>query len=405
MCIFAYISEFQYFNKFATQYIIVHNIYKHLKYNKINMNNKLQERYFLLLKDDKESQILKKILKSPLGLAKELIIKLNENNYTDLKDNLDKIKRFVAGIERAVTLKDYKLANFYPTMFAFHQYFNSSFRARQGKVLEAVIQKILENYTDSNIVPDKVFDMQMLIKDIFKLPDKPSLDIDALGKDDKNKKIILIQIRSRDDTGGTTAKGSLVDFLRYLLRQNKKTDYSLTYLIAVWDKRNQQQKHSTITKIYSALKENINVTENDFQKNISNGIKITNKITLKLAYGTDEIADALFLWNKSRNRKILNSIKNITKTITKWDDLWIPYSISSLEIELNSFYNISNFNILSNFLKQEKFDLNINSLNNIALNISTIWKENTIPLPSVSDKILYIRDLLYLKLIYNKIIL
>ena len=309
MCIFAYISEFQYFNKFATQYIIVRNIYKHLKYNKINMNNKLQERYFLLLKDDKESQILKKILKSPLGLAKELIIKLNENNYTDLKDNLDKIKRFVAGIERAVTLKDYKLANFYPTMFAFHQYFNSSFRARQGKVLEAVIQKILENYTDSNIVPDKVFDMQMLIKDIFKLPDKPSLDIDALGKDDKNKKIILIQIRSRDDTGGTTAKGSLVDFLRYLLRQNKKTDYSLTYLIAVWDKRNQQQKHSTITKIYSALKENINVTENDFQKNISNGIKITNKITLKLAYGTDEIADALLLWNKSRNRKILNSIK------------------------------------------------------------------------------------------------
>ena len=366
----------------------------------------LQERNFLLLKNDKDSEILKTILKSPLGLAKDLVIKLNENNYDDLKNNLDKIKQFVAGIERAESLKDYKLANFYPTMFAFHQYFNSSFRARQGKVLEVVIQKILRNYTDCNVVPEKIAEMQEIIKDIFNLADKPTLDIDALGKDNKNKKLILIQIRSRDDTGGTTAKGSLVDFLRDLLRKSKNTDYDLTYLIAVWDERNSQQKSSTISKMYSSLKENINITETDFTKRIKNGVKVADNITLKLSYGTDEIADTLFKWNTSKNKKVLSSIKKITRTVTNWDDLWVAYAVSSLEIEINSFYNISNLNILSNYLKQENIELdqnfNIQLVDEIALRISAVWKENTIPLPGVSDKILYIRDLIYLKLIYNR---
>jgi len=86
--------------------------------------------------------------------------------------------------------------------------------------------------------------------------------------------------------------------------------------------------------------------------------------------------------------------------------LWVAYAVSSLEIEINSFYNISNLNILSNYLKQENIELdqnfNIQLVDEIALRISAVWKENTIPLPGVSDKILYIRDLIYLKLIYNR---
>jgi len=371
------------------------------------MNTKLQDRNFLLLNNDVDAEILIKILKSPLGLAKELIIKLNENKYSDLKDNLDKIKQFVAGINRAESLKEYKLASFYPTMFAFHQYFNSSFRARQGKVLEVVLQEVLRNYTNSNVVPDKVAEMQTVIKDIFKLKTNPTLDIDALGKDDKNKKVIIIQIRSRDDTGGTTAKGSLVDFLRDLLRTHKKSNYKLTYLIAVWDERNSQQKKSTISKMYSSLQENIKVSKSDFEKNIEKGVKLTDNITLKMAYGTNEIANALYNWNKSKNKKLLKSIKKITETVTNWDDLWISYAISSLEIEIMSFYGKSNIEILEKYLSNEKINLDdnfdISKIDEISLKIASKWKETTIPLSSVSDKILYIRDLIYLKLIYNRI--
>ncbi len=320
---------------------------------------------------------------------------------------MDKIKQFVAGINRATSLSDYKLANFYPTMFAFHQYFNSSFRARQGKVLEVVLQEILRNYTSSNIVPDKVSEMQTIIKDIFKLKTQPTLDIDALGKDDKNKKIIIIQIRSRDDTGGTTAKGSLVDLLRDLLRTHKNPTYQLTYLIAVWDERNSQQKNSTISKMYSSLKENIEMSKSDFEKNIDKGLKLTKNIILKMVYGTDEIADALYNWNNSQNKKVLKSIKKVTDTVTNWDDLWISYAISSLEIEIMSFYGISNIAILEKYLLKEKINLDdkfdVRKVDKISLNIASKWKETTIPLSSVSDKILYIRDLIYLKLIYNRI--
>ncbi len=372
------------------------------------MDTNLQERTFLLLKNDIDSSIVKKILKSPLGLAENLIIRLNENDYAELKENLDKIKQFVAGIERAENLQEYKLANFYPSMFAFHQFFNSSFRARQGKVLEVVIQEILRNYTDCNIVPEKVTEMQEIIKETYNLSRKPTLDIDAFGKDEKNKKNIIVQLRSRDDTGGTTAKGSLVDFLRDLLRTNKHSQYQLLYLIAVWDERNSQQKNSTISKMYSSLKENIKVNEKFFTKNISNGIELSDNIFLKLSYGTDEISQALFEWNTSNNQNVLKSIKNITKTITNWDDLWVSYAISSLEIEINSFHNKTNIEILDNYLLKEKIELddvsNIQEIDNISLKVASKWKENTIPLPSVSDKILYIRDLIFLKLIYKRLI-
>ncbi len=367
-----------------------------------------QDRLYLLLKEDEPSKIAKKILKSPLELAIELISKLNENRFEELKDNLDTIKQFVGGIKRAEILKnDYKLANYYTTMFAFHQYFNSSFRARQGKALEAVMKEIIKNYTECNVVPDKTLEMQKIIKKTYHFKEKPSLDIDSLGKDDKNKRIIIVQLRSRDDTGGTTAKGSLADFLRYLLRTHKKPSYEITYLIAVWDKRKSQQKNSTITKIYSSLKEYIKIKEEDFKKRISLGLEISKNLNIKLAYGTDEISTSLYEWNRKKSKNILSSIKKVTKTITNWDDLWISYAISSLEIEIKSFYGYSNIEILDKHLKKLNIELNesfnIKDLDDTALKISSIWKQDSIPLPSVSDRILYIRDLIFIKLIYNRI--
>ncbi len=50
---------------------------------------KLQQRNFLLARDSEESELLKTLLKSPLGLAKDLILRLNQGSYTNLRNNLD----------------------------------------------------------------------------------------------------------------------------------------------------------------------------------------------------------------------------------------------------------------------------------------------------------------------------
>ena len=72
-----------------------------------------------------------------------------------MKDDLDEIKQFAAGVARAEKLStDYTLASYYPFMFAFQQYFHSSFRARQGKVLEKMVQSILKKYGKCDSVPD-----------------------------------------------------------------------------------------------------------------------------------------------------------------------------------------------------------------------------------------------------------
>jgi hypothetical protein len=56
------------------------------------------------------------------------------------------------------------------------------------------------------------------------------------------------------------------------------------------------------------------------------------------------------------------------------------------------------------FKKRTKDTNNIGkNIDKLALAISSKWNENSIPLSSVSDQILYIRDLIYLKLIYRKL--
>lgn len=219
------------------------------------MKNAYPTRKFLHLIDPEEETLsVKDILKSPLGLASNIITSLFEGKLAGLKDDLDEIKHFAAGIKRAETLSaGYSLASYYPLMFAFHQNFHSSFRARQGKVLEKMLQRILQQYGRCNNVPDKNKDRLSLLDEIFETNEFTELDIDVMASDFTNKKTLVIQLRSRDDTGGTTAKGSLVDLLRELLRLNKVPQSDVLYLVCVWDPRDSQQKISTIRKMFSSL--------------------------------------------------------------------------------------------------------------------------------------------------------
>ena len=358
-----------------------------------------------------ETRLVKDILKSPLGLASAITTTLFEEKFEELKDGLDEIKGFAAGIRRAEKLSaDYSLASYYPFMFAFHQYFHSSFRARQGKVLEQMLQRILQEYGKCDNVPGKNIDRLSILGKIFETDELPNLDIDVMASDFTNKKTLLIQLRSRDDTGGTTAKGSLADLLRELLRLNKIPQSNVLYLVCVWDPRDSQQKISTVRKMFSSLKEYTEVNEEAFGEIVRNKVRLQDNISLKIAYGTDEIARSLFEWIGDENEKVLDAISTIVDLVSDWDDLWIAYALASLELEVASFSGESNIRLLNE--KYDKIGINFNyasyqtltdSIDKIVQHIIPLWTEDSIPLNTLSDKAQYIRDLLFLKAYYEKI--
>jgi hypothetical protein len=375
------------------------------------MENAYTDRKFLYLIDSsEETDLVKDILKSPLGLASEVIKRLFEERFEELKDDLDKIKQFAAGIDKAQKLAaGYALASYYPSMFAFHQYFHSSFRARQGKVLEKMIQNILKQYAHCDQVPVRNTDGLSIVCEIFDVVKFPILDIDAMGTSSRNKKTIAIQLRSRDDTGGTTAKGSLVDFLRELLRLKKIPRNDILYLVCIWDAREAQQKLSTVKKMFSALQDSIEMQEDEFHNIMEQEIQLQKNISLKMAYGTDEIETALFEWIDDENEEILTSISTIVGSVSDWDDLWISYAIASLELEIATFSGKSNVRLLNEYY--DKIGLRFNftsyqhltgSIDKIVQQLIPLWTEDSIPLNSLSDKAQYIRDLLFLKAHYEK---
>ena len=377
------------------------------------MKNTYPERRFLHLIDSnevEEMQLVKDILKSPLGLASIIITKLFEDRLTELKDDLDEIKQFAAGIGRAEKLStDYTLASYYPFMFAFQQYFHSSFRARQGKVLEKMLQSILKKYGKCDSVPDSNKDKLSILSKIFDESELPNLDIDVMAVNLTSKKTLIIQLRSRDDTGGTTAKGSLVDFLRELLRLKIVPQGDVLYLVCVWDPRKEQQKLSTVKKMFSALKDLVDISEKDFHAIVEDKVKLQEKISLKVAYGTDEIAASLFEWIDNPDDEVLESISIVVDLVSDWDDLWISYSIASLELEIAAFSGVSNIKLLNE--KYDKIEICFNfesyqaltdSIERIIEKIIPLWTEDSIPLKSLSDKAQYIRDLLFLKAYYEK---
>jgi len=61
-----------------------------------------QPRTFLLLEDSSPTiDMVRGILESPLGLAQEIVCKLFNNDFGALRDDMDVIKEFVAGVTQA----------------------------------------------------------------------------------------------------------------------------------------------------------------------------------------------------------------------------------------------------------------------------------------------------------------
>lgn len=72
-----------------------------------------QPRTFLLLEDSSPTlDMVRGILESPLGLAQEIVCKLFNNDFGALRDDMDVIKEFVAGVTQAKFLSSYSIANY-----------------------------------------------------------------------------------------------------------------------------------------------------------------------------------------------------------------------------------------------------------------------------------------------------
>lgn len=374
-------------------------------------NNNFQERFLLsLCPDDENTKIVKTILKSPLGLAQEITRLLFENNFKEVKDNLDSIKKFVAGITRSESMgKSYSLAKFYPYLFSFHQFIHSSYRARQGKTLEELFKEVIRQANKDFVVPDKEKDKQKVMSEVFKGYDS-RLDIDVVAKKSKGK-VLALQLRSRDDTGGTTAKSSLVEALRGVMNKSVEKDTDLFYLIGIWDKIKSNQKNITISKIYEALKPYFQkqISKEYFIENIENGIELHKGVKLKLAYGDEEIVKNVSDWIGKETELDYESMRDVIKTLESSDDLWLSYVIASLELENIELKGINNVQYLNELLKSEKFDITtfasndefLKLANELALKIIPKWEKDSLPVLTMSEKAHYIRDLILLRFVHD----
>ncbi len=367
-----------------------------------------QDRFLLNLDSDPTSKLLRSMLKSPLGLANEVISCLFNNEFDEIKNKLDGIKEFVAGVKRAENLgSGYILAKFYPSLFAFHQYFHSSYRARQGKTLEESIKEVLRETNPSLEVPDKLSEKMRILASIFRgYNSKGDIDVVAKNQD----KVMAIQLRSRDDTGGTTAKSSLVEVLRRVLSLKKIQNIKFFYHVCVWEEIESNQKNITKSKIYESLEHQLTplrITKQKFLVNIEKGIFVKRGIFLKLSYGTIEILKTIKGWLGNPSNLKNSAIKDMIRRMESWDDLWLSYAIASVEIETQKIRGHNNIGYLNGLLKNLKYDTDkfskneefVSLANDLALKIIPLWQWHSIPLDSPSDKVHYIRDLILLKFV------
>jgi len=370
---------------------------------------RFQERFLLTLDSDPTSELIRSVLKSPLGLSHKIIKCLFENNFDKIRAELDSIKEFVAGVTRAEKLgKEYVLARFYPSLFAFHQFFHSSYRARQGKTLEEFIKEVLRETDQSLKVPDKLNDKISILAGVFKgYNSKGDIDVVAQNK----TKVMAVQLRSNVNTGGTTAKSSLVEVFRKVLSLPKIKSSSLFYHIGVWEEEG-NQKTITKTKIYDTLEHYLTplgITKEAFISNIEKGMTIKQDLFLKLSFGTTEILKSIKKWLGNPKNLKDSAIRDMVVRLENWDDLWLSYAIASIEIEIQKIRGFNNIEYLNKLLNNIKYDTSkftkneefVNLANELALKIIPLWQQPSVPLDSPSDKVHYIRDLILLKLIYR----
>ncbi len=370
-------------------------------------NNQAKQRKIILLENKTDHTIaaLNTILESPLGLAKEIASRcFQKDQNTSLlfyKDGLDILKRLGVGLESAMKKSTYPIANYSSYLFAFQQFVHSSYRARQGNFAESLLRAILKE-TSAKVYGKK--EHSKISQKVLGTRTTNKHDLDVVASMPKEN--LFVQIRSRDDTGGTTAKGSLAEFLRDVLRNQIVPKEPIRYVIFVWVSGSGAQKSSLVTRIVDQLTGLTKIETEEMKKDLSSQkrIQLSENITLELSYGFDAFSNILAEFSESES--ISEISKKIFTTLEDWDDLWLAYALSSIELQNLAINGINNFLILEDKLAKRGIIISDQDISrykeasiDIAHKLIEDWKENTLPVNSAGDQLWYIRDLILIKMI------
>ena len=368
------------------------------------MDNNFYERTILILEDFQQDGILKPYianLESPLNLARDLSIEAYSEFSRQLKshkERIDSIKRIALGLSSAEksASKGDSLASYALYQFAFQQFFQSSFRARQGTVLDKALNRIFDDNQINTILKKN---HKIKCNEIGIETDAVH-DIDVLGF--HNNQPIIVQIRSRDDTGGTTAKGSLVEMLEDIRNTGKLPKRLLTYLIYIWEPLDKMQRQGLINRVASALK-----LSDDKKNKLENNqiVKVDHNIQIGVIYGAVELFNNLnFICGIKVDVKKYAQVMNI---LSKWDDLWLAYALITIELDNLIINDTTNFSMLNKLLRENHLKIGTDELLNyqkssieIAHQLVEIWGEDSLPFKTPQSHINYLRDLVLLKMIY-----
>jgi len=384
------------------------------------------ERYFALLSSDGDSEFLRKALHSLLewvndtvtgifsaGIreyAEKILERSSERSNKGKKDTRDTISELISGVQRAKSFHhSYPLADYHRTMFSFQQEFHSSYRARKGKVLEEILRKFCQDL--GYIVPGKekwqfiAKSLKVEVKNL--VSGKHAPDIDLVAKSEKC--LLVIQIRSRDDTGGTTAKGSLAKALLPIVDTNIEIspETDIIYLVVIWEPRGEEQFSSLVEELVGRLVERGSLRSDiaGVKEKIrrGKGLKVRDKIFLRIAYGNKEIEE-LIRRQSGGKEKDKSSVKlsDIERLLEKPDDLWLTYAVVSLELSQLIVRGKTNIDYLKNRIESEAHNVSADNIDELAKELHSTWKDNALPFEQPADNYLYIRDLLYLYLIYRE---
>jgi len=367
-------------------------------------------------------------LKSPLGLALILIDSIFTDDGEGLKEysnTLDETKKIAFGLgsaeKLAINYSDH-LAMYGLYQFAFQQFVQSSFRARQGKALEEIMKRILgieEMRITPTVASSKKKKIEILKRALNNSVSKTNSllekhDIDILAE--SGSKTIIFQMRSRDDTGGATAKPSLAELLRDLYREELSNE--VLYVIYTWVKPKDKEPPQKVTLINKLLSM-IDLEDEEIKRKLMNGTVVQLKDNLKLCvvYGAEELIRTLWadfgISIDGKYEALIEKYKNYLEILSSWDDLWMSYAVATIELENLIRYGKTNVNVINKKLlklghmetiSSEECVINYEKCSeNIAKDIATAirGREDLTPFNSVGEKITYIRDLLLLKIVYE----
>ena len=375
-------------------------------------------------------------LQSPLRLALILIDGIftdGGQHLKDYSDAIDETKKVAFGLGSAEKLGFEptldKLARYSIYQFAFQQYVHRSFEARQGKALEKILAKILSTgqLGITPVIATKKDKKKKILKEILgsedeakELLDKHDIDILA----EVGNKVIVFQMRSRDDTGGATAKSSLAELLRELYEHDLEKE--VLYVIYIWVKpeggAQPQQKVTLINKILPM----VNIRGEKAEKikaKLKNGevAKLKDKLKVCVVYGAGELISTLWAElgirveegeEMTNYEKTLKEYSEYLELLSSWDDLWLSYAVATLELENLVKHGKTNAVILEEKLSPElkeklKSSACLENYRNcsaeIAMQLSPLIRgeDDIIPFGAIGDKVNYLRDLILLRMVYE----